>query len=102
MHKGWNRRNRLYDRAHLIKLMDLAIIREGGVEILSQDEIKWNSFFRGLNPIDMSNNQILVWLRTWLAISQKIDYNSYSLLLHCPILLGFNQPSNWCFLHDKR
>lgn len=40
MHPGWRRRKRLLDRAKLIHLMDLAIVKEGGVEKLTNDEIR--------------------------------------------------------------
>lgn len=41
MHIGWRRRKRLSYRARIIQLMDEAIIREGGVTELSQEEIRW-------------------------------------------------------------
>ena len=94
MHKGWRRRERLYMRANLVKLMDLAIIKEGGPEILNLHDMRWHCFFRGLNPINMNNDELLFWLRMWLEISREIDKNSYSLLLHCPVLLGFNKLTN--------
>lgn len=40
MHMGWRRRKRLEERAKMIHHMDLAIVREGGVEAMSQDEIR--------------------------------------------------------------
>ena len=82
--------------------MDLAIIREGGVEKMTQDEIRWACFFRGLNPINMRNEDIAQWLNSWLRISRCIDKNSYSLLLHCPVLTAYNQPSNWALIRDTR
>lgn len=41
MHTGWRRRKRLSYRARIIQLMDEAIVREGGVTELSQEEIRW-------------------------------------------------------------
>lgn len=43
MHTGWRRVKRLSERAKLIHLMDLAILREGGVTELTHEEIRWVS-----------------------------------------------------------
>lgn len=47
MHLGWFRRSRLYDRALILKEMDLAIIREGGIHNLSEDALKKCCYMRG-------------------------------------------------------
>lgn len=102
LHRGFNRIKRLEQRANLIQLMDAAILAEGGFKVLSQDEITWNCFFRGLNPVNMRNDEIFNWLSMWLTISQQVDKDCYSLLLHCPILLGYNQLSNLVLLDCNR
>jgi LETM1-like protein. len=40
MHTGLRRRHRLAERAAVIHEMDMAIIREGGVSQLSQEELR--------------------------------------------------------------
>lgn len=99
MHVGlfWRRR-KLAERALWIHGMDKAIIREGGPRSLSYEELRVACFIRGLNPVNMKTEDIVEWLTDWVAVSQKIENSSLSLLLHCPILLGYNQPSNWSLL----
>lgn len=45
MHTGWFRRKRLSDRALIIRHMDLAIVREGGPDKMTQDELRWVTYF---------------------------------------------------------
>lgn len=99
MHTGWRRRKRLSYRARIIQLMDEAIVREGGVTELSQEEIRWACKFRGLNPVNMKLEDMMTWLDDWIIVSQNVDRESTSLLLHSPILLAYNHPSNWVLLH---
>ncbi|PSN35206.1 LETM1 domain-containing protein 1 [Blattella germanica] len=99
MHGGWRRRQRLAERATILQEMDFAIEREGGLSKLSQEELRQACFYRGLNPITMKTDDIIDWLSQWFKISQAVDAESLSLLLHCPILLGYNQPSNWILIH---
>lgn len=40
MHTGFRRRYRLAERAVILHEMDMAIIREGGVSKLSQEELR--------------------------------------------------------------
>ncbi|CAN8027124.1 unnamed protein product [Ixodes persulcatus] len=56
-------------------------------------------FLRGLNPMGLSKKDLIAWLQDWIKISSSIDSQSMSLLLHCPILLAYNQPSNWILIH---
>lgn len=97
----WFRRTRLKDRARLIQAMDKAILREKSVECLSQDTLRYACFIRGLNPVYMRYDDMIQWLKQWLEISQKTDLDSASLLLHCPILLAYNQPSNWRLIYHQ-
>lgn len=44
MHSMWRRRRRLADHARIIHEIDLAILREGGVEAMTQDELRLVNF----------------------------------------------------------
>lgn len=99
MHTGLRRRYRLAEQAAIIHEMDMAIVREGGASQLSQEELRLACFLRGLNPITMKTEDMIHWLTQWIVVSQVVDRSSLSLLLHCPILLGYNQPSNWMLIH---
>ncbi|XP_014204694.1 LETM1 domain-containing protein 1 [Copidosoma floridanum] len=100
---GLRHRKRLLERGLLIKRMDTAIQREGGVCKLPYDAIRWALSFRGVNPVNMSIDSMQVWLDQWLSISAEVDENSISLLLHCPILLAYNLETNWTLLyHGKK
>ncbi|XP_033208158.1 uncharacterized protein LOC117167380 isoform X8 [Belonocnema kinseyi] len=57
--------------------------------------------FRGLNPVNMSTESMQEWLNQWLSVSSEVNEISISLLLHCPILLAYNHPSNWTLLYRK-
>ncbi|XP_068087152.1 LETM1 domain-containing protein 1 isoform X2 [Anabrus simplex] len=99
MHVGWKRRSRLAERALIIQEMDFAIIREGGPSALSYEDLRQSCFIRGLNPVNMKTEDIVDWLSKWITISEAVDEDSWSLLLHCPVLLSYNQPTNWSLLH---
>ncbi|KAJ8670651.1 hypothetical protein QAD02_001910 [Eretmocerus hayati] len=98
----WNKR-RLLKRGLLVKQMDEAIQKEGGVTKLPYDALRWAVSFRGVNPVNMSDESMQNWLGKWLAISSQVDECSISLLLHSPILLAYNYETNWTLLyHDKK
>ncbi|XP_014220515.1 LETM1 domain-containing protein 1 [Trichogramma pretiosum] len=96
------KRKKLLERGLLIKRMDAAIQREGGPSMLSYDAIRWALSFRGLNPVNMSLDSMQSWLDQWLLISSKVDADSISLLLHCPILLAYNHETNWTLLYHSQ
>ncbi|KAJ9581973.1 hypothetical protein L9F63_003663 [Diploptera punctata] len=52
MHTGWRRRKRLAERASVLQEIDFAIEREGGLDKLTQEELRQACFIRGLNPIN--------------------------------------------------
>ncbi|XP_071537419.1 LETM1 domain-containing protein 1 isoform X2 [Panulirus ornatus] len=87
------RRRRLRDHARILHYMDAAISREG-INSLTHDQLKSCLFFRGLNPTSMSTGAMVDFLESWLRVSREVDASSYSLLLHLPILLTYNEPSN--------
>lgn len=53
LHMGWFRRTRLYDRALLLKEMDLAIMREGGVNNLPRTALKNSCYIRGKQEMNL-------------------------------------------------
>ncbi|KAK9878361.1 hypothetical protein WA026_021672 [Henosepilachna vigintioctopunctata] len=93
------RRSRLANKALILKEMDLAILREGGVHNLPLESLRMSCYIRGLDPTNMIQEDMICWLKKWIQISKTIDRSSASLLLHCPILLGYNEPSNWKLIY---
>ncbi|KAG7164265.1 LETM1 domain-containing protein 1-like [Homarus americanus] len=87
------RRHRLEDQARILHSMDAAISREG-IDSMNHDQLKSCLFLRGLNPTSMSTAAMIEFLESWLSVSREIDASTYSLLLHLPILLAYNQPTN--------
>ncbi|MPC20434.1 hypothetical protein E2C01_013377 [Portunus trituberculatus] len=57
--------------------------------------------FRGLNPTNMSTDAMLEFLQNWLKVSKEVDASCYSLLLHLPIFLAYNQPTNFALIYSK-
>lgn len=92
------RRSRLWRHGGFVHEMDLAMAREG-IDQMDVAELRWACFLRGLNPMGLSKKDLIAWLQDWIKISSSIDSQSMSLLLHCPILLAYNQPSNWILIH---
>ncbi|KAJ8974215.1 hypothetical protein NQ317_018138, partial [Molorchus minor] len=102
VHRGWFRRTRLADKAFLLKQMDKAIMREGGVHNLPVDAMRRCCSIRGLNPATLKNEEMIEWLEKWITVSNQVDKECYSLLLHAPILLGYNAPSNWILIYPPK
>lgn len=100
LRKGLFRKNKLRYHALIIKEMDKAIIREGGVEVLSMESLRNACFIRGLHTTNLSKQDMSIWLEKWLNISFVVDSKSYSLLLHCPILLAYNHPNNRSLIYS--
>jgi hypothetical protein len=42
----------------------------------------------------MRTQDVVKYLEQWIAVSVHVDPATYSLVLHCPILLAYNQPTN--------
>ncbi|XP_012269064.2 LETM1 domain-containing protein 1 isoform X1 [Athalia rosae] len=93
------KRQRLLERGLLIKRMDNAIEMGGGVNKIPTDTLRWALFFRGLNAVNMSTEDMRQWLNKWLTVSSKVEKQNISLLLHCPILLAYNHETNWTLLY---
>ncbi|XP_077268355.1 LETM1 domain-containing protein 1 isoform X1 [Temnothorax americanus] len=94
------KRKRLTERGMLILRMDRAIVREGGVKEMSNEAMRWALSFRGLNPANMSIENMRSWLEQWLIVSASVDQNNISLLLHSPILLAYNHSTNWILIYN--
>ncbi|XP_011634649.1 LETM1 domain-containing protein 1 [Pogonomyrmex barbatus] len=94
------KRKRLMERGMLILRMDRAIVREGGVKEMPNEAMRWALSFRGLNPANMSTENMRRWLEQWLIISASVDQNNISLLLHSPILLAYNHSTNWILIYS--
>ncbi|KAK4877266.1 hypothetical protein RN001_009772 [Aquatica leii] len=98
---GWFRRTRLGDRAIILQAMDRKIMQQG-IEKLPQDVLRNACLFRGLSPVNMKNEDMVAWLNKWIIISCAVNKNSLSLLLHCPILLAYNEPTNWQLIYRRK
>ncbi|XP_064480721.1 LETM1 domain-containing protein 1-like [Ornithodoros turicata] len=92
------RRYRLWKHGGFVREMDKAMEREG-VETMDMADLRSACFLRGLNPVGLNKKELVQWLQNWIRISAITDGSSISLLLHCPIFLGYNYPSNWILIH---
>lgn len=100
--RGWFKRHSLYEHAFFIHYMDLAICREGGVHNMPLESLRYACYIRGLNPIDLSADDMVNWLRDWIQISNTIQVEHLTLFLHLPILMAYNHPNNWKLLHGSK
>ncbi|XP_014261576.1 LETM1 domain-containing protein 1 isoform X2 [Cimex lectularius] len=99
MHLGLRRRKRLIERARLIVYLDKAIINEGGVNSLPYEDVRKACFFRGLNPTNMNSEDTVIWLNEWIQLTTRMKDENWSYVLHLPILMAYNHPSNWVLIH---
>lgn len=95
----WFRKSRLKARAKILREMDRAILRECGPVRLKTEALRYACFIRGLSPLNMKHEDMVEWLEQWLRISEIIHPDNASLLLHLPILLVYNHPSNWQLIY---
>ncbi|XP_017888865.1 LETM1 domain-containing protein 1 isoform X2 [Ceratina calcarata] len=93
------KKKKLIERGMLIKQMDQAIQREGGINEMSNEAMRWALSFRGVNPANMSLESMKNWLEQWFVISNTVNENTISLLLHSPVLLAYNHPTNWTLVY---
>ncbi|KAH8366129.1 hypothetical protein KR093_009491, partial [Drosophila rubida] len=96
------KRHRLHEHAFLVHYMDLAIMREGGVHNLRTDAMRYCCYLRGLNPDNLSREEMIEWLRNWVKVSTSIQGEHITLFLHLPILLAYNHPRNWKTIYCKK
>ena len=81
--------------------MNKKIHENGGVDnkkcFLAYVTYEWplrkSCHLRGLNVKEQDQAVMLKYLTEWLAVTSKLDYTSMSMLLHLPILLGYNHGS---------
>nr|XP_014087161.2 LETM1 domain-containing protein 1 [Bactrocera oleae] len=95
------KRYHLAEHAFLVHNMDLAIVREGHVHNMHPDGIRRSCYIRGLNPINLSHEEMIAWLRNWIKISTSLEEQHISMFLYLPVLLGYNHPKNWHLIYDK-
>ncbi|XP_015931039.1 LETM1 domain-containing protein 1 [Parasteatoda tepidariorum] len=89
---------RLWKHAGFIREMDLAISREGFDDMTLHD-LKHACFLRGLCSVGLTREEMISFLSHWIYIAENTESASLSLLLHCPIFLSYNAPSNWVLIH---
>ncbi|XP_066951772.1 LETM1 domain-containing protein 1 [Macrobrachium rosenbergii] len=94
----FRRRQGLQDHAKMLHYLDTAISREE-IDSLNYDQLKSSLFLRGVNPTNMSTKSMTDFMERWLTVSREVDSSSYSLLLHLPILLAYNQPTNFVLIY---
>lgn len=58
--------------------------------------------FLGLNPANLHDEQLTKYLTDWINLSTRIEKDCFSLLLHAPILLAYNAPSNWRLIYPEK
>ncbi|KAG8183967.1 hypothetical protein JTE90_007401 [Oedothorax gibbosus] len=89
---------RLWRHAGFLREMDLAMEREGW-QAMTQHEMRNACFVRGLSPVGLSKEEMITWLNQWIEVTKNCDHSSLSLVLHCPLFLSYNSPSNWVLIH---
>jgi len=89
----WWRYN-LREFANLLREIDRALVREA-LETLSDEDLQRSCGQRGLNVGGLQRTEMLEYLGAWTRISVQLDADS-SLLLHLPVLLGYNHKTRHC------
>lgn len=100
--RGWFKRHRLYEHSFLVHYMDQAIGREGDVHNMPLESLRNACYIRGLNPINLSNEEMIEFLRNWIKISNAIKVEHITLFLHLPLFLTYNHPNNWQLLYGSK
>ena len=85
----------LREHANLLMEIDRAVVREN-MEALSHEELQRSCSQRGLNVHGLDRSEMLEYLGAWTRISGQLDAGSASLLLHLPVLLGYNHRTRHC------
>lgn len=99
IHSFYLKRVRLAEHCYSMQNMDMAIKKEGGVHNLPIDALRKACYLRGLNPITLPNEEMIMWLEEYLKVSLSIGSECISLYLHLPIFLTYNHPNNWRLSH---
>ncbi|KAG1651196.1 LETM1 domain-containing protein 1 [Nymphon striatum] len=95
----FKKRTRLQSYAGFTREIDLAMNREGMLNMEAID-MQLACFNRGLNPIGLSRNDMIIWLQNWIHVTKSLDRFNLSLLLHTTIFLSYNAPTNWSVIHN--
>lgn len=95
------RKKALLQDALVLLHTDRAMVREGFDQMTSW-ELEKACYNRGLNPTGLSTEEQIDYLKTWTSITMQLDETTLSLLLHCPILLAYNHPSNTKLMTDSK
>lgn len=85
----------------MLQQMDKAIKREGGVHNMPTDALRKSCFIRGLNAQLLNNQEMIGWLNSWIKVSLSVSSENFSLLVHLPIFLSYNYPTNWSMIYEK-
>ncbi|XP_074662286.1 LETM1 domain-containing protein 1-like [Tubulanus polymorphus] len=93
-------RYKLKEDAIVFAQMDKALLREDWSTI-SDPELEQLCIARGLSPVSLSREERLNYLKQWTTISQKLDDQSLSLLLHLPCFLTLNHPNHVIYIEPK-
>jgi len=101
LHRGLFRRLRLRDHARLLRAMDYCIVMEGGVHNMSDESLKFACVLRGLNTNDVSREHQINYMHKWIEVSQAVDDDCLSLLLHAAIFYGRVEHSNLALLNKR-
>ena len=88
----WFPRFRLQQYANLVHEIDGAILREE-FHMEHSMELARACNLRGLNVASQSDDQLYEYLEKWIEITDKLTIYEMSMLLHLPILLGYNHAS---------
>lgn len=91
------KRDRLKDHARWLRCHDNRL--RGELDSLSQGELRHSLLTRGINPLGSDAPAMAALLRIWLGASD-VGREGDSLLLHLPILLFYNHPTNLSLLHQ--
>ncbi len=94
LHGWFSWRFKLQQFGNLLMQIDRAVMRESP-STLSEEELDSCCQRRGLNVNDLTREEKMTYLTEWLALSVELDAKSVSLLLHLPILLGYNHKTRY-------
>ena len=94
----WFPRTKLQVYANMILQIDKAIERENPAN-MNKQELSDCCLVRGLNMNSVSEEDARSYLDAWIKISSNLKNDTSSLLLHLPILLGYNHKSR--YINDR-
>jgi len=90
----WSRRAKLDFYANTMHYMDFTLAKSKKLIFLTDKQFRVVCSMRGMNPASPVDEQMEQWFQQWLAISKCVMSQNYSLLLHSPLFLSYNQACN--------